>query len=73
MFYGTEDPTLHNVDAMTDVSMAGTEFTRYTVAPTAVSRTSTKLVVGIQQCVDGLPEDPILDEARGRSGSWREK
>ncbi|KAG6839915.1 hypothetical protein C0991_010395 [Blastosporella zonata] len=39
-FYGTEDVTLHNVDVMTDVSMAPTAFTRYTVAPTAASRSS---------------------------------
>lgn len=41
-FYGTEDATLHNVDVMTDVSMPATEFTRYTVAPTSVSRSSSK-------------------------------
>lgn len=40
-FYGVEDTALHNVDVMTDVSMAPTAFTRYTVAPsTAASRTS---------------------------------
>ncbi|KAF8058697.1 pol II transcription elongation factor [Lyophyllum atratum] len=39
-FYGTEDLTLHNVDVMTDVSMAPTAFTRYTVAPTSTSRSS---------------------------------
>ncbi|KAF8661467.1 hypothetical protein AX16_001304 [Volvariella volvacea WC 439] len=39
-FYNTEDPTLHNVDVMTDVSMAPTTFTRYTVAPSTASRTS---------------------------------
>jgi elongator complex protein 1 len=40
-FYGGEDdPVLHNVDVMTDISMAPTAFTRYTVAPTAASRTS---------------------------------
>ncbi|KAG6809392.1 hypothetical protein H0H92_000447 [Tricholoma furcatifolium] len=39
-FYGTEDVALHNVDVMTDVSMAPTQFTRYTKAPTAVSRSS---------------------------------
>ncbi|KAK2463075.1 hypothetical protein APHAL10511_004730 [Amanita phalloides] len=39
-FYGIEDPTLHNVDVMTDVSMAATAFTRYTAAPSTVSRTS---------------------------------
>ncbi|KAF7290054.1 polymerase II transcription elongation factor [Mycena chlorophos] len=42
-FYGAEDDlNLHNVDAMTDISMAPTAFTRYTVAPTTISRTSTK-------------------------------
>ncbi|PFH52192.1 hypothetical protein AMATHDRAFT_74468 [Amanita thiersii Skay4041] len=39
-FYGTEDPTLHDVDVMTDISMAGTAFTRYTQAPSTASRTS---------------------------------
>ncbi|EPQ55375.1 IkappaB kinase complex, IKAP component [Gloeophyllum trabeum ATCC 11539] len=39
-FYGVEDTTLHNVDVMTDVSMAPTAFTRYTVAPSTASRTS---------------------------------
>ncbi|KIP09060.1 hypothetical protein PHLGIDRAFT_68294 [Phlebiopsis gigantea 11061_1 CR5-6] len=41
-FYGTqEDNTdLHNVDVMTDVSMAPTAFTRYTVAPSAMSKSS---------------------------------
>ncbi|KAJ3932076.1 MAG: IkappaB kinase complex IKAP component [Lentinula lateritia] len=39
-FYGFEDTALHNVDVMTDVSMAPTAFTRYTVAPSAVSRSS---------------------------------
>ncbi|KAF9075492.1 IkappaB kinase complex IKAP component [Rhodocollybia butyracea] len=40
-FYGVEDTALHNVDVMTDVSMAPTAFTRYTVAPsTAASRTT---------------------------------
>ncbi|TFK50763.1 pol II transcription elongation factor [Heliocybe sulcata] len=39
-FYGVEDTTLHNVDVMTDVSMAPTAFTRYTVAPSTASRTT---------------------------------
>lgn len=40
-FYGTEDVVMQNIDAMTDVSMAPTTFTRYTVAPsTAASRTT---------------------------------
>ncbi|KAE9404784.1 IKI3-domain-containing protein [Gymnopus androsaceus JB14] len=40
-FYGVEDTALHNVDVMTDVSMAPTAFTRYTVAPsTAASKIS---------------------------------
>ena len=40
-FYGVEDdPTLHGVDVMTDVSMAPTAFTRYTAAPTAISKAS---------------------------------
>ncbi|KAL7277687.1 hypothetical protein ACG7TL_008619 [Trametes sanguinea] len=41
-FYGVEDTELHNVDVMTDISMAPTMFTRYTVAPSAVSKTSSK-------------------------------
>ncbi|CCM05755.1 uncharacterized protein FIBRA_07987 [Fibroporia radiculosa] len=41
-FYGNEDTDLHNVDVMTDVSMAPTTFTRYTQAPTAISRTTSK-------------------------------
>ncbi|KZT05444.1 IkappaB kinase complex IKAP component [Laetiporus sulphureus 93-53] len=41
-FYGVEDIDLHNVDVMTDVSMAPTAFTRYTQAPSSVSRTSSK-------------------------------
>ena len=39
-FYGTEDTSLHNVDVMTDVSMAPTAFTRYTIAPSATSKAS---------------------------------
>jgi len=39
-FYGAEDTSLHNVDVMTDVSMAPTAFTRYTVAPSAASKAS---------------------------------
>jgi len=39
-FFGVEDPALANVDVMTDVSMAPTAFTRYTVAPSTVSRIS---------------------------------
>ena len=39
-FYGTEDVNLHNVDVMTDVSMAPTAFTRYTVAPSVTSKAS---------------------------------
>ena len=42
VFYGVEDETLHNVDVMTDISMAPTAFTRYTVAPSALSRSSSK-------------------------------
>ena len=41
-FYGVEDVDLHNVDVMTDISMAPTAFTRYTVAPSAMSKTSSK-------------------------------
>ncbi|KAG7091295.1 hypothetical protein E1B28_010341 [Marasmius oreades] len=39
-FYGVEDTALHNVDVMTDVSMAPTAFTRYTMAPSTASRAS---------------------------------
>jgi len=39
-FFGTEDLALANVDVMTDISMAPTAFTRYTVAPSTASRTS---------------------------------
>ncbi|KAF9494179.1 Elongator complex protein 1 [Pleurotus eryngii] len=39
-FYGVEDSNLANVDVMTDVSMAPTAFTRYTVAPSMASRAS---------------------------------
>lgn len=39
-FYNFDDPTLHNVDVMTDMSMAPTTFTRYTVAPSATSKAS---------------------------------
>lgn len=41
-FYGTQDDNadLHNVDVMTDISMAPTAFTRYTVAPSAMSKSS---------------------------------
>ncbi|KAJ7188994.1 pol II transcription elongation factor [Mycena filopes] len=40
-FYGmAEDANLHNVDVMTDVSMPATAFTRYTVAPTSMSKSS---------------------------------
>ncbi|KAH9915816.1 IKI3 family-domain-containing protein [Fomitopsis serialis] len=41
-FYGVEDVNLHDVDVMTDVSMAPTAFTRYTQAPSSVSRTTSK-------------------------------
>jgi len=41
-FFGTEDTDLHNVDVMTDVSQAPTAFTRYTVAPSAASKVSSK-------------------------------
>ncbi|KAJ7496599.1 pol II transcription elongation factor [Mycena latifolia] len=40
-FYGMEeDANLHNVDVMTDVSMPATAFTRYTAAPTSMSKSS---------------------------------
>ncbi|KAI0314583.1 IKI3 family-domain-containing protein [Amylostereum chailletii] len=40
-FYGVEDTDLHNVDVMTDASQF-TAFTRYTVAPSTASRTTSK-------------------------------
>jgi len=39
-FYGSDDVDLHNIDVMTDVSMAPTAFTRYTAAPSATSKKS---------------------------------
>ncbi|KAI6112013.1 pol II transcription elongation factor [Pisolithus croceorrhizus] len=39
-FYGTEQANMHNIDVMTDISMAPTAFTRYTVAPTTTSKAS---------------------------------
>ena len=50
-FYGVEDTDLHNVDVMTDISMAPTAFTRYTVAPSAVSKTSSKCVFPLTENV----------------------
>jgi hypothetical protein len=47
-FYGTDDPTLHNVDVMTDISMPATTFTRYTAAPSTVSRTSKYVDTNVQ-------------------------
>lgn len=41
-FYNLDDPSLHNVDVMTDVSMAPTTFTRYTVAPSAATSKASK-------------------------------
>jgi elongator complex protein 1 len=40
VFYGNDDVDLHNVDVMTDVSMAPTAFTRYTAAPSTASKKS---------------------------------
>jgi len=39
-FYGSDGVDLHNVDVMTDVSMAPTTFTRYTAAPSTASKKS---------------------------------
>lgn len=39
-FYGDDAVDLHNVDVMTDVSMAPTAFTRYTAAPSTASKKS---------------------------------
>ena len=47
-FYGTDDPTLHNVDVMTDVSMPATAYTRYTPAPSTMSRTSKYVDMNVQ-------------------------
>jgi elongator complex protein 1 len=40
VFYGNDDVDLHNIDVMTDVSMAPTAFTRYTAAPSTASKKS---------------------------------
>jgi hypothetical protein len=42
-FFGVEDTALHNVDVMTDVSMAPTAFTRYTQAPSTTLSKKSKL------------------------------
>ena len=39
-FYGDDDVDLHNIDVMTDISMAPTAFTRYTAAPSTASKKS---------------------------------
>lgn len=39
-FYGDDNVDLHNIDVMTDVSMAPTAFTRYTAAPSTASKKS---------------------------------
>lgn len=41
-YLGIEDPSLHNVDVMTDVSTPFSTFTRYTMAPTSTSRSISK-------------------------------
>ncbi|KAF7350896.1 polymerase II transcription elongation factor [Mycena sanguinolenta] len=43
-FYGGDDPNLYNVDVMTDVSMPATAFTRYTAAPTSMSKSSKSIL-----------------------------
>lgn len=49
-FYGDDVVDLHNIDVMTDVSMAPTAFTRYTVAPSTASKKSRYfLVADLQQ------------------------
>lgn len=47
-FYGTDDPTLHNVDVMTDISMPATTYTRYTAAPSTMSKTSKYVYINMQ-------------------------
>ena len=70
MFYGTEDVALQNIDVMTDVSMPATAFTRYTVAPTATSRSSK----WVQSCLAGVFHDPLyLGEVPDPSGKLSEK
>jgi elongator complex protein 1 len=59
------------VDVMTDVSMPMTEFTRYTVAPTSVSRASSKFVFEIRFVT--LQLKVHLDGARDQNESWKEK
>jgi elongator complex protein 1 len=44
MFYGEDDPALHDVDVMTDMSRPDTAFTRYTAAPSGTSRSSARFV-----------------------------
>ena len=39
-FYGNDDVDLHNIDVVTDVSIAPTAFTRYTAAPSTASKKS---------------------------------
>jgi elongator complex protein 1 len=70
VFYGTEDVALQNVDVMTDVSMPATAFTRYTVAPTATSRSSK----WVQSCLAGVFHDTLfLGEVHDPSGKLSEK
>lgn len=71
MFYGTEDVALQNIDVMTDVSMPATAFTRYTVAPTATSRSSK----WVQSCLAGVFHDSLffLGEVPDPSGKLSEK
>ena len=48
-FYGDDDVDLHNIDVMTDISMAPTAFTRYTAAPSTASKKSR------WDCIEGFP------------------
>ena len=68
-FYGTEDINLHNVDVMTDVLMAPTTFTRYTMTASTALRTSN--FVSFFTSPYRVPYVNHADEARNES--WKER
>jgi patatin-like phospholipase/acyl hydrolase len=72
-FYATEDPNLHNVDVMTDVSMAPTAFTRYTVAPSTASKAS-KFVDSLSSALDFilrvLEQTKLAFQTKAREEGW---
>lgn len=78
-FYGVEDMDLHNVDVMTDASMAPTAFTRYTVAPSAMSKTSSKSVIALMLWFMYLltsflqTELTLKEKARTQSWIWTQR